>query len=81
MLADLGRRQATSVLIEGGGQMLGQAFAAGVVDELNIYLTPWVAGGPDAVAALHPARLPPLHAVECERLGPDVFLRGFTAAP
>ena len=79
VLAELGRRQATSVLIEGGGQVLGQAFAAGLVDEVQFYFTPWLAGGPGvAVAGADGAFGTGAITCDyrCERLGADVFVGG-----
>ncbi len=46
VLADLGRREITSVLIEGGGNVLGQAFDARLVDKVQFYLAPLLTGGP-----------------------------------
>ncbi len=53
LLADLGSQQITSLMIEGGGQVLGSFFDAGVVDEIQFYVAPLVIGGPvPAVAGL-----------------------------
>ena len=79
VLAELGRRQVTSVLIEGGGQVLGQAFEGGLVDAVQIYFTPWVSGGPHlAVAGVVAASLPGSGDCEgrFERLGADVLFTG-----
>jgi diaminohydroxyphosphoribosylaminopyrimidine deaminase/5-amino-6-(5-phosphoribosylamino)uracil reductase len=46
VLRDLGRREITSVLIEGGGDVLGQALDARLVDKAQIYLAPVLTGGP-----------------------------------
>ncbi|MEO7166226.1 MAG: bifunctional diaminohydroxyphosphoribosylaminopyrimidine deaminase/5-amino-6-(5-phosphoribosylamino)uracil reductase RibD [Spartobacteria bacterium] len=46
VLADLGRREITSVLIEGGGRILGQAFDARLVDKIHFFLAPLFTGGP-----------------------------------
>jgi diaminohydroxyphosphoribosylaminopyrimidine deaminase/5-amino-6-(5-phosphoribosylamino)uracil reductase len=46
VLADLGRRGVTSVLIEGGGNVLGQAVDARLIDKLQLYLGPMLTGGP-----------------------------------
>ena len=79
VLADLGRRQVTSVLVEGGGEVLGQAFDEGLVDEVQFYFTPLLSGGPVGVATGRKHALP--HGQELcdcryERLGPDVLLTG-----
>ena len=49
VLRDLGRRQITSVLIEGGGTVLGEAIDRRLVDRFHIYLAPMICGGPDAI--------------------------------
>ena len=51
VLADLGRREITSVLIEGGGEVLGQAFDAHLVDRVQFYVAPLLAGGPVVAVA------------------------------
>ncbi len=81
VLAELGRRQVTSVLIEGGGNVLGQAFDGGVVDAVEIYFTPWIAGGPHGVVAgTLSASGPAGRSCEgkFERVGADVVFRGET---
>ena len=46
VLRDLGRKNVTSVLIEGGGEVLGQALADHLIDKVQIYLGPLFTGGP-----------------------------------
>jgi diaminohydroxyphosphoribosylaminopyrimidine deaminase/5-amino-6-(5-phosphoribosylamino)uracil reductase len=46
VLADLGRKEITSVLIEGGGEVLGEALDAALIDKVQIYLGPILTGGP-----------------------------------
>jgi diaminohydroxyphosphoribosylaminopyrimidine deaminase/5-amino-6-(5-phosphoribosylamino)uracil reductase len=48
-LRALGKRQITSVLIEGGGRILGEAVDHRVVDELHVYLSPLLCGGPGVI--------------------------------
>ena len=78
-LRELGRRKITSVLIEGGGDVLGQALAQGLVNEVQFYLTPLVCGGgtmavgiEDGLAEVAPVVGRPRYV----RFGPDVFLSG-----
>ncbi len=79
VLAELGRRQVTSVLIEGGGQVLGEAFDRDLVDEVQFYFTPLLAGGPVAAVAGRTMAGPRGRGLcDCryERLGADVLLTG-----
>ncbi|HOQ89803.1 MAG TPA: bifunctional diaminohydroxyphosphoribosylaminopyrimidine deaminase/5-amino-6-(5-phosphoribosylamino)uracil reductase RibD [Candidatus Hydrogenedentes bacterium] len=52
LMAALGERGITSVLIEGGGQTLASAFEAGVVDKICFFVAPIIIGGRDAVTAV-----------------------------
>lgn len=49
VLRELGKRQITSVLIEGGGRVLGAAFDERLVDRVHFYLAPLFCGGPDVI--------------------------------
>ncbi|HEY2569261.1 MAG TPA: bifunctional diaminohydroxyphosphoribosylaminopyrimidine deaminase/5-amino-6-(5-phosphoribosylamino)uracil reductase RibD [Candidatus Udaeobacter sp.] len=43
---NLGQRSVTSVLIEGGGEVLSQALDARLIDKVQLYLGPILTGGP-----------------------------------
>lgn len=45
ILRELARREISTVLIEGGGSLMGQAFAARAVDEVCWYVAPRICGG------------------------------------
>ena len=45
VLRDLGRREITSVLIEGGGNILSQALDQRLIDKVQIYIAPLFTGG------------------------------------
>jgi diaminohydroxyphosphoribosylaminopyrimidine deaminase/5-amino-6-(5-phosphoribosylamino)uracil reductase len=81
VLAELGRREITSVLIEGGGDVLGQAFDAHLVDKAQFYLAPLLTGGPvlavggkgakSTIAGAH------LMDVRYEKIGRDLTISGY----
>jgi diaminohydroxyphosphoribosylaminopyrimidine deaminase/5-amino-6-(5-phosphoribosylamino)uracil reductase len=79
VLRALGRKAVTSVLIEGGATVLNQAFRAGLVDEVQLYVTPWQSGAGATLLRMNnrlgrPVVLLP-GTIQVERLGADVFLR------
>jgi diaminohydroxyphosphoribosylaminopyrimidine deaminase/5-amino-6-(5-phosphoribosylamino)uracil reductase len=85
VLADLGRRDITSVLIEGGGDVLGGAFDNRLVDKVQFYLAPLLTGGPipavggkGASSTAGGARLGKVH---FESLGPDLLITGYPMNP
>lgn len=51
-LRALGRMNVTSVLVEGGGELLGSVFDAGLVDKVSLFYAPMVIGGRKAVTAV-----------------------------
>jgi diaminohydroxyphosphoribosylaminopyrimidine deaminase/5-amino-6-(5-phosphoribosylamino)uracil reductase len=52
LMHELGARNVTSVLIEGGGTTLASAFDAGVVDKVMFFIAPKIVGGKDAITAV-----------------------------
>lgn len=48
LLEELGRRQMTNVLVEGGGEVLGGLFDEQLVDEVHAFIAPMIAGGREA---------------------------------
>jgi diaminohydroxyphosphoribosylaminopyrimidine deaminase/5-amino-6-(5-phosphoribosylamino)uracil reductase len=50
LLNELGLRQMTNVLVEGGGQVLGAFFDAKAVDEVHIFVAPKIVGGKQVTA-------------------------------
>lgn len=80
VLAALGRMDVTSVLIEGGGRTLGEAFDAKLVNEVAIYMAPQLLGGPvPAVSGLGVGSNEEalrLRDVSYLRIGDDVRIHG-----
>lgn len=81
VLADLGRREITSVLIEGGGNVLGQAFDAQLVDKVQFYLASTITGGPvpavSGKGAGSTADGAKLSQMRFEKIGPDLVVTGY----
>jgi diaminohydroxyphosphoribosylaminopyrimidine deaminase / 5-amino-6-(5-phosphoribosylamino)uracil reductase len=81
LLRDLGSREITSVLIEGGGEVLGQALDERVIDRAHIYLAPRFTGGPTLAFAGSgaPATVEALRLrdIRYEKIGADVCITGY----
>ncbi|MBN9118575.1 MAG: bifunctional diaminohydroxyphosphoribosylaminopyrimidine deaminase/5-amino-6-(5-phosphoribosylamino)uracil reductase RibD [Planctomycetes bacterium] len=83
VLADLGQRRFTNVLIEGGAGLLGSALDARAADEFHVFVAPKVVGGaaaPSPVGGAGVARMADalaLDRVTFEPSGADVYVHGF----
>ena len=83
LLAGLGARGLASVLVEGGGTLLGSLFAGGLVDKVVAFVAPLIIGGEGArtavggEGALTMAQALHLHDVSVERLGDDIMVIGY----
>jgi diaminohydroxyphosphoribosylaminopyrimidine deaminase/5-amino-6-(5-phosphoribosylamino)uracil reductase len=83
VLADLGRRRFTNVLVEGGAGLLGSVMDAGAADEFHVFIAPKLIGGAAAPAPIGGtgvallAEAPELAGVTVERSGADVYVHGF----
>ena len=82
VLKDLARRGITSVLIEGGGDLIGSAFEAAVVDRVVFFAAPVIVGGRKSAPVVGGrgfARLRDgvrLSGMTVRRIGPDFLLEG-----
>lgn len=87
LLAELGRRRMTHLLVEGGGRTLGNFFDQQVVDEVQVFIAPRILGGagarapvlglgvesiPDGPQLVHPESGEP--GMKVESIGDDVLL-------
>jgi diaminohydroxyphosphoribosylaminopyrimidine deaminase / 5-amino-6-(5-phosphoribosylamino)uracil reductase len=52
LLAELGRRRLTNVLVEGGGHLLGSLLDARAIDEVHVFIAPKLLGGAAAATPL-----------------------------
>jgi len=82
LLMELGRRDMTNVLVEGGGEVLGTLLDAGMIDEVHAFIAPKLIGGqgsPGPIAGNGLAAMSeavPLMRPTIEQLDADVYVRG-----
>jgi len=82
LLDELGRRQMTNLLVEGGGQVLGSFLDSGEVDEVRVFVSPMLIGGnhaPTPIAGEGISRLADvfrLHTFQTQTIGTDVLITG-----
>lgn len=85
VLRDLGRRQITSVLVEGGMRVLSEVFDQRLADEVQFYVAPRLCGGPvlavggSGVGAS--AQAVRMKEVAYRQIGDDVCLSGLAEYP
>ena len=83
LMRELGRKEITSVLIEGGGEVNAAALQAGVVDKLMFFVAPKLIGGKDApgpISGVGIDRLAEafeLHNVRTSQIGTDFLIEGY----
>jgi diaminohydroxyphosphoribosylaminopyrimidine deaminase/5-amino-6-(5-phosphoribosylamino)uracil reductase len=82
LLTQLGRRQLTNVLVEGGGRLLGSLYDLREMDEVHVFIAPKLIGGGQAVVPLTGQganamdQVMALNNPQVELLPPDVYVRG-----
>jgi len=81
-VAELGRREILSVLLEAGATLNSAALAAGIVDKMSVFYAPKVAGaigmGQGAAHARTPVRAAQeLRNVTMQTFGPDFAIEGY----
>jgi len=87
LLAELGRRRFTNLLVEGGGGLLGALFDAQLIDEVQAFIAPKLVGGSGAPGPLgglgadKMAAALELDDLQVERVGSDLWVRGLLPRP
>jgi diaminohydroxyphosphoribosylaminopyrimidine deaminase/5-amino-6-(5-phosphoribosylamino)uracil reductase len=83
-LRELARLGIVNILVEGGGELLGSLFDAGLVDEWIFFIAPKVIGGDKCsvkgVGIPDISRILALKDVSVKRSGEDVVIRGFSCS-
>ena len=85
VLKHLGKRGITSVLIEGGGDVLGEALDKRLIDKVQIYLGPMLTGGPVLAfrgeGAEQTADALRLREIEYKQIGQTISISGYPDVP
>jgi len=85
LLEELGKREITSILVEGGGILLGSLFDQGLVDKVIAFIAPVIIGGAEAKTAVagrgvdQVAESFRLEGMKVEKLGDDLMVSGYVA--
>lgn len=83
LMRELARKEITSVLIEGGGEINAAALQAGIIDKLMFFVAPKLIGGKDApgpIGGAGIARLAEtfeLRNVKTSQIGADFLIEGY----
>ena len=82
LLDELGRRQLTNLLIEGGAEVLGTLFDMNAIDEVHAFIAPKLIGGTDAPTPLAGAgllemeRALELQSPRVQPIDDDIYVQG-----
>jgi diaminohydroxyphosphoribosylaminopyrimidine deaminase/5-amino-6-(5-phosphoribosylamino)uracil reductase len=85
LMATLGEKEITSVLVEGGGILFGSLFDRGLVDKVIAFIAPVIIGGAEARTAVAGRGVElvadslRLERVSVARLGDDLVVSGYVA--
>ncbi|AEB08446.1 riboflavin biosynthesis protein RibD [Desulfobacca acetoxidans DSM 11109] len=87
LLKILGERRIQSLLVEGGAEVQGAFFDAGLVDKFHLFLAPKFIGGrqaPGILGGLGASRLAEAqlaHDLSIRRIGEDILISGYLTTP
>jgi diaminohydroxyphosphoribosylaminopyrimidine deaminase/5-amino-6-(5-phosphoribosylamino)uracil reductase len=85
LMEELGKRQITSVVVEGGGILLGSLFDQDLVDKVIAFIAPVIIGGAEAKTAVagrgvdQVAESFRLEGIKVVKLGDDLMVSGYVA--
>jgi diaminohydroxyphosphoribosylaminopyrimidine deaminase / 5-amino-6-(5-phosphoribosylamino)uracil reductase len=87
ILHDLGERDISSAIVEGGGGLFATAFQERAIDRVKIYLAPKIFGGETATTPVEGPGVPDVQRaitfdqLKTRTLGPDVVIEGTAVYP
>ena len=82
-LTEMGKKEITSLLIEGGGELAANALESGIVDKIEFFIAPKILGGRDSrpvVGGINPLNLDEAHLIQdktVRQLGDDILISGY----
>ncbi len=82
LLNELGQRQMTNLLVEGGGKLIGSLLDIGEIDEVHVFVAPKIVGGEQAPSPVAGRGVSCLKdalqctSLEIQSLVGDIYLRG-----
>jgi len=85
LLRVLGKREVTSLLVEGGGTLFGSLFEQDLVDKVLVFIAPIIIGGREAKSPIEGkgvekvAQAMSLNRVKVEKLGAAMLIDGYIA--
>lgn len=83
MLKKLALKEITSILVEGGGSLIGSLFDDGLVDKVIFFISPKIIGGKEAISSVMGKGVEriekafKLKDIEFKRLGEDFLIEGY----
>ncbi|MCX5700891.1 MAG: bifunctional diaminohydroxyphosphoribosylaminopyrimidine deaminase/5-amino-6-(5-phosphoribosylamino)uracil reductase RibD [Candidatus Omnitrophica bacterium] len=83
MLKKLAAMGITSILVEGGGTLIGSLFDEGLVDKIMFFISPKIIGGKDAISSVmgggvvRVERALKLKDLTLKRMGEDMLIEGY----
>nr|MCH9792525.1 dihydrofolate reductase family protein [Planctomycetota bacterium] len=81
-LLELGRKEMTNILIEGGGSLLGSCFDERLIDEVHVFIAPKLVGGKAAITPVAGQGLEQIPQIEniseyqVQILDSDIYVQG-----
>jgi diaminohydroxyphosphoribosylaminopyrimidine deaminase/5-amino-6-(5-phosphoribosylamino)uracil reductase len=83
LLRVLGKREITSVLVEGGGILIGSLFDCGLIDKVVAFIAPMIIGGKEAKTPVSGRGVDKiidsikLERISMEKIGEDLMISGY----
>jgi diaminohydroxyphosphoribosylaminopyrimidine deaminase/5-amino-6-(5-phosphoribosylamino)uracil reductase len=83
LMEELGKREITSVMIEGGSELNSSAIEAGIVDKVIFFIAPRIIGGKEGISSVGGKGIVKLEDslnirdVNVDRIGSDIVVEGY----